>query len=107
MVSGTSRSSLYNELLDAQAEKIGRNYIIYKKDLSGMFDNALTEENKNDIKSGVQKVLKDYGETIKIEILEKISDEIKFTTVEDLIEKINNDVKLWRKRIDEKYGNTN
>ena len=24
MVSGTSRSSLYNELLDAQAEKIGR-----------------------------------------------------------------------------------
>ena len=48
-----------------------------------------------------------YGETIKIEILEKISDEIKFTTVEDLIEKINNDVKLWRKRIDEKYGNTN
>ena len=44
---------------------------------------------------------------MNIEILEKISDEIKFTTVEDLIEKINNDVKLWRKRIDEKYGNTN
>ena len=63
-----SRVTVFKKIKSGQikAEKIGRNYIIYKKDLSGMFDNALTEENKNDIKSGVQKVLKDYGETIKM-----------------------------------------
>lgn len=35
MVSGTSRSSLYNELLDAQAEKIGRT-IRYRYDFCKM-----------------------------------------------------------------------
>lgn len=35
MVSGTSRSSLYNELLDAQAEKIGRT-IRYRYDFAKM-----------------------------------------------------------------------
>ena len=47
-----------------------------------------------------------YGKVIKVEILEKISDEVKFTNVNDLITKINNDVEIWRKRIDEKYGDT-
>ncbi|MDD3301302.1 MAG: helix-turn-helix domain-containing protein [Patescibacteria group bacterium] len=63
-----SRVTVFKKIKSGQikAEKIGRNYIIYKKDLSGMFDNTLTEENKDDIKSGVQKVLKDYGETIKM-----------------------------------------
>lgn len=63
-----SRVTVFKKIKSGQikAEKIGRNYIIYKKDLSSMFDNTLTEENKDDIKSGVQKVLKDYGETIKM-----------------------------------------
>ncbi len=48
-----------------------------------------------------------YGKIIKIEILEKISNEMKFTTVQDLIEKINNDVQRWRIRIDEEFRDTN
>lgn len=47
-----------------------------------------------------------YGKVIIIDVLEKISDEIKLNSIEDLIEKIDNDAKIWRKRINEKYYNT-
>ena len=67
-LTNVSRVAIFNKIKTGKikAEKIGRNYIIYRKDLSGIFDNTLTEENKNDIKRGVQKVLKEYGETIKM-----------------------------------------
>ncbi len=48
-----------------------------------------------------------YGKIIMIEVLEKISDEEKLETIEDLIQKINNDTLIWRKRINEKYHDTN
>lgn len=65
-LTSVSRVTIFKKIKSGQikAEKIGRNYIIYKKDLSGMLNNVLTQENKDDIKSGVQKVLKDYGDTI-------------------------------------------
>lgn len=67
-LTSVSRVTVFKKIKSGQikAEKIGRNFIIYKKDLSGMFDNALTQEDKDDIKSGVQKVLKDYGDTIRM-----------------------------------------
>ncbi|MDD3301759.1 MAG: helix-turn-helix domain-containing protein [Patescibacteria group bacterium] len=67
-LTNVSRVAIFNKIKTGKikAEKIGRNYIIYRKNLSGIFDNTLTEENKNDIKRGVQKVLKEYGETIKM-----------------------------------------
>lgn len=47
-----------------------------------------------------------YGKVILVEVLEKISDEIKLNSINELIEKISNDVESWRKRIDEKYYDT-
>ncbi len=67
-LTSVSRVTIFKKIKSGQikAEKIGRNFIIYKKDLSGMFDNSLTQEDKDDIKSGVQKALKDYGDTIRM-----------------------------------------
>lgn len=67
-LTNVSRVTIFKKIKSGQikAEKIGRNYIIHKKDLSGMFDNGLTQEDKDDIKSGVAKVLKDYGDTIRM-----------------------------------------
>ncbi len=47
-----------------------------------------------------------YGKIIMIEILEKISDEIKLNSIEELIEKIDKDTEIWKKRIKEKYYDT-
>jgi len=67
-LTSVSRVTIFKKIKSGQikAEKVGRNFIIYKKDLSGMFDNALTQEDKDDIKSGVAKVLQDYGDTIRM-----------------------------------------
>ena len=48
-----------------------------------------------------------YGKIISIFILEKISDEIKFENIDQLVEKIKNDVKYWKKKVKDEYGNTN
>ena len=47
-----------------------------------------------------------YGKIIMIEVLEKISDQIKLNSIDELIEKINVDAILWKKRIEEKYHDT-
>lgn len=62
-LSGVSRVTVFNWIKSGKikAEKIGRNYIIYQKDLS-----SLTAKDKKDIENGVKKVLKEYGDTIKM-----------------------------------------
>ena len=47
-----------------------------------------------------------YGKIIMVEVLEKISDQIKLNSIDELIEKINVDAILWKKRIEEKYHDT-
>lgn len=47
-----------------------------------------------------------YGQTITIFILEKVSDEIKFKKIDQLVEKIKNDVKYWKNKVESEYGNT-
>jgi excisionase family DNA binding protein len=65
---GISRVAVFNriKLGKIKAEKIGRNYVIYKKDLPEMFNPSLTVADKEKIDKGVRKVLKDYGDTIKM-----------------------------------------
>lgn len=65
---GVSRVTIFNriKLGRIKAEKIGRNYIIYKKNLPDMLDTSLTSTDKEDIEKGVEKVLRDYGDTIKM-----------------------------------------
>jgi len=65
---GISRIAVFNQIKlgKIKAEKIGRNYIIYRKDLPEIFNLPLSPGNKEDIERGVKKVLKDYSDTIKM-----------------------------------------
>jgi len=65
---GVSRVAVFNKIKlgKIKAEKIGRNYIIYKEDLPDMLNTSLSSADKEKIEKGVRKVLKDYGETIKM-----------------------------------------
>ena len=67
-IMGFSRITIFNRIKAGKikAEKIGRNYIIYKNDLKGMFGNDLDKADKIIIDSGVKKVLSEYGDTIRM-----------------------------------------
>ena len=47
-----------------------------------------------------------YGKIVMVEVLEKISNQIKLNSIDELIEKINVDAIIWKKRIEEKYHDT-
>lgn len=63
-----SRVSVFKRIQKGQikAEKIGRNYIIFKKDLVGIINHELSERMKREIKDAVTRVLTEYGDTIKM-----------------------------------------
>jgi len=65
---GVSRVAVFNKIKlgKIKAERIGRNYIIYKENLPDMLNTSLSLADKEKIEKGVKKVLKDYGETIKM-----------------------------------------
>ncbi len=63
-----SRIAVFNKIKRGQlkAEKMGRNYIIYKKDLEDIVGSGLTDKTKNEIGKGVAKAIKEYGDTLKM-----------------------------------------
>ncbi|MDD4411841.1 MAG: helix-turn-helix domain-containing protein [Bacilli bacterium] len=63
-----SRVTIFNRIKAGKikAEKVGRNYIIHKKDLEGILGNDLTADDKISIEKGVKKVLNEYGDTIRM-----------------------------------------
>ncbi|MCK5061301.1 helix-turn-helix domain-containing protein [Candidatus Parcubacteria bacterium] len=63
-----SRVAVFNKIKKGQikAEKAGRNYIIYKKDLEGVINDDLTDKLKKEISNGVAKVIKEYGKALKM-----------------------------------------
>lgn len=69
---GISRIAVFNKIKKGQipAEKIGRSYAISMEHvneiISGYSPGILTEEKKEDIKKAVEKVVKEYGETLKL-----------------------------------------
>jgi len=65
---GVSRVAVFNKIKlgKIKAEKIGRNYIIYKNNLPDVLNTSLTASDKNNIERGVRKVLHDYGDAIKM-----------------------------------------
>lgn len=48
-----------------KAEKVGRNFIIYKRNIEEFVSIDLTDRIKNKIDQGVEKVIKEYGEVLK------------------------------------------
>jgi excisionase family DNA binding protein len=51
---------------EIKAEKVGRAYIIFKKNLKGIIADELTDKLKKEIERGVSMVVKEYGETLKM-----------------------------------------
>lgn len=51
---------------EIKATKVGRNFVIDKKDLGDIFKKELTKKQKLEIKKAVKKTVEEYGETLKL-----------------------------------------
>lgn len=65
---GISRIAVFKKIKSGKikAKKIGRNFVIDKKDLDGILDESLNEGKKAEITSAVKKTVREYGETLKL-----------------------------------------
>ncbi len=69
---GISRVAVFKRIKKGQipAEKIGRSYAISMSDVNdivqGISLKTLTEDQKEQIKKAIEKVVEDYGETLKL-----------------------------------------
>ena len=64
---GISRVAVFKKIKNGQikAEKIGRDYVIFKKDLNGIIYNKFTDKNQKEIEKGITKVVEEYGDVLK------------------------------------------
>jgi excisionase family DNA binding protein len=62
-----SRITIFNRIKkgEIKAEKIGRNYVIKKGDISDFVLDGLTDKVKGEIEKGVKKVIGEYGDVLK------------------------------------------
>lgn len=65
---GTTRVTIFRKIKKGEipAEKIGRNFIIYKKDMPEILGESISEKTKREIEKGVKKVVREYKETLKL-----------------------------------------
>ena len=65
---GISRIAVFRKIKkgEIKAQKIGRNFIIDKKDLGGILGNALNLAQKTEIDNAVMKTIREYGETLRL-----------------------------------------
>ncbi len=69
---GISRIAVFNKIKKGQipAQKIGRSYAVSMEDVSDLVNghnsDVLTDDKKEEIKKAVEKVVKEYGETLKL-----------------------------------------
>ncbi len=65
---GISRVAIFNKIKkgEIKAVKVGRNYIIHAKDFSDILKKSLSKKSKKEIDKAVHKVVKEYGETLRL-----------------------------------------
>lgn len=65
---GISRVAVFNKIKSGQikAVKVGRNFVIDKKDLGSILGKALSKKQKTEIEKAVKKTVKEYGETLRM-----------------------------------------
>jgi len=65
---GISRQAVFKKIKAGQlpAEKIGRNFFIYNKELSEIISGKLTGAMKKEIEKAVEKTIDEYGETLRL-----------------------------------------
>ncbi|MEK7202787.1 MAG: helix-turn-helix domain-containing protein [Patescibacteria group bacterium] len=65
---GISRVTVFRKIKEGKipAVKIGRNFIIYKKDIPEILGDELSDKIKAEIDIGIKKVVREYSETLKL-----------------------------------------
>jgi len=65
---GISRIAVYKKIIKGEIEafKIGRSFIIPQEELGKILGETLTEKQKKIIDKGMEKTIKEYGETLKL-----------------------------------------
>lgn len=63
-----SRVAVYKKIKKGQikATRVGRNFVIRRKDLGGVLDQELNREEKTEIERAVRKTVREYGETLRL-----------------------------------------
>ncbi len=63
-----SRIAVYNRIKkgEIKAVRVGRNFVIDKKELGKILETELTEKQRIEIKKAVEKIVKEYRETLKL-----------------------------------------
>ncbi len=65
---GISRVAVFKKIKkgEIKAAKVGRNFVIDKKDLGNILGKELTKKEKSEIEKAVKKTVKEYGETLRL-----------------------------------------
>ncbi len=65
---GISRIAVYKKIKKGEitAIRVGRNFVIDKKDLGNILGKELTEKEKKEIEEAVKRVVKEYRETLRL-----------------------------------------
>jgi len=65
---GISRQAVFKKIKagEIKARKIGRNFVIDRKDLSEIVGKVLNQKQKLEIQKSVDKTVREYGETLKL-----------------------------------------
>lgn len=63
-----SRVAVFKKIKSGEikAKKIGRNFVIDKKDIPSLLNQTLSQNKKNLIEEAVKKTVREYGETLKL-----------------------------------------
>jgi len=63
-----SRIAVFKKVQKGQikADRVGKTYLISSKEAAKFFSDGLTDKLKKEIENGVKKVIKEYGETLKL-----------------------------------------
>lgn len=67
VILGISRIAVFKRIQKGQikAQKVGRNYIIHRKDIRDLVSDGLTATVKKEIDRGVGRVIREYGQTLQ------------------------------------------
>jgi excisionase family DNA binding protein len=65
---GISRVAVFKKIQNGEikADKVGRSYVISRKELGVILGSVLSPEKKKEIEKIVNKAVKEYGETFKL-----------------------------------------
>jgi len=65
---GISRIAVYKKIKkgEIKAMRVGRNFVIDKKNLGNILGQELTEKERKEIEKAVKKVVKEYRETLRL-----------------------------------------